>query len=54
MEEEGNKMKMKKHKRMEVATYNDLNGSDKLHHKDDESLAAGEFDESDFLPIVGV
>ena len=54
VEVEGNKKKMKKHKRMEVVTYNDLNGSDKLHDKDDESLAAREFDECDLLPIVGV
>ena len=54
MEAEANKNKKSKHKREEVQTYNDLNGSDKLHDEDDGNLLIGDFDQCDLLPIEEV
>ncbi|MCK7498644.1 MAG: hypothetical protein MZW92_54500 [Comamonadaceae bacterium] len=52
VEEERNKKQTKKRKRIEINTYNDLNGSDTLHHTDDDVFqsAGGVFDTNDLLP----
>ena len=50
--EEQNEKQTKKRKRIEINTYNDLNGSDTLHHTDDDVFqsAGGLFDTNDLLP----
>ena len=54
MDAEANKKKKSKHNREEVHTYNDLNGSDKLHDEDDGNLLIVDFDQCDLLPIEEV
>ena len=55
MEAEANKNKKGKHKREEVYTYNNLNGSDKVHDEHNENLLlGGDFDQCDLLPIEEV
>ena len=52
VEEERNEKQTKKRKRFEINTYNDLNGSDTLHHTDDDVFQkdGGIFDTNDLLP----
>jgi hypothetical protein len=52
LEEEQNEKQTKKRKRIEINTYNDLNGSDTLHHTDDDVFQkdGGIFDTNDLLP----
>jgi hypothetical protein len=54
LEEEESKKQAKKQKRVEVATYNDLNGSDVLHQQQEEAFLVTEIDEDDLLPVVAV
>ena len=54
MDEQERKKKKTKWKREEIKTYNDLNGSGKLHDENDNSLSFAEFDENDLLPIAEV
>jgi len=52
VEKERNKKHTQKWKRIEINTYNDLNGSDTLHHTDDDVFQSdgGLFDTNDLLP----
>ena len=54
VEEERNEKQTKKRKRIEINTYNDLNGSDMLHHTDDDVFQkdGGIFDTNDLLPTA--
>ena len=54
VEEERNEKQTKKRKRIEINTYNDLNGSDTLHHTDDDVFQkdGGIFDTNDLLPTA--
>jgi wyosine [tRNA(Phe)-imidazoG37] synthetase (radical SAM superfamily) len=54
VEEEQNEKQTKKRKRIEINTYNDLNGSDTLHHTDDDVFQkdGGIFDTNDLLPTA--
>lgn len=54
LEEERNEKQTKKRKRIEINTYNDLNGSDTLHHTDDDVFQkdGGIFDTNDLLPTA--
>lgn len=53
MVEQWNRKQMKKQKRMEISTYNDLNGSDNLHPEEEDTIedALG-FDTNDLLPSI--
>ena len=54
LEKEQNQKQTKKRKRIEINTYNDLNGSDTLHHTDDDVFQkdGGIFDTNDLLPTA--
>ena len=54
LEEEQNEKQTKKRKRIEINTYNDLNGGDTLHHTDDDVFQkdGGIFDTNDLLPTA--
>ena len=54
VEEERNEKQTKKRKRIEINTYNDLNGSDTLHHTDDDVFQkdGGIFNTNDLLPTA--
>ena len=54
VEEERNEKQTKKRKRIEINTYNDLNGGDTLHHTDDDVFQkdGGIFDTNDLLPTA--
>ena len=54
LEEERNEKQTKKRKRIEINTYNDLNGSDTLHHTDDDVFQkdGGIFNTNDLLPTA--
>ena len=54
LEEEQNKQQTKKRKRIGINTYNDLNGSDTLHHTDDDVFQkdGGIFDTNDLFPTA--
>ena len=54
VEEERNEKQTKKRKRIDINTYNDLNGSDTLHHTDDDVFQkdGGIFDTNDLLPTA--